>query len=450
MLRDWLYPTILPNCAHDPDCLPASMKLLCVGDIHLGRQPSRIPPAVDEALGIANLSPAAAWRRTVDYAVEQDMDAVLLAGDVVEQEDDFYEAYRDLRAGVERLTEAGIRVLGVAGNHDVQVLPRLAESLPAFELLGAGGQWETRDLHREDGERLRVAGWSFPDARVTTSPLEGDFPKATDCPTVGLLHCDRDQSRSPHAPVRSRDLEAAPVEAWLLGHIHRPDSLAAPRPMGYLGSLTGMDPGEPGRHGPWCLEINPDGHLAIEQIPLAPLYWHTLEIAVDGLQEAADIHRRVTEALEALNAELETWNHGPAAVGCRLRFTGRSDQRHALERSLHADDPRTTPQDFGGRLYFVHDWRLDAVPAVDLEELAAGSDPAALLARKLQLLQGPDTTARRELLDQAREPLTQVIHDPRYRALAPDTPDDEVIARQLEAAALHALDRLLLQREHES
>lgn len=450
MLRDWLWSAILPNCAHDPDPLPASMKLLCVGDIHLGRQPSRIPPAVDEALGIANLGPAAAWRRSVDYAVEQGIDAVLLAGDVVEQEDDFYEAYRDLRAGVERLTQAGIRVLGVTGNHDVQVLPRLAESLPAFELLGAGGQWETRELRGHDDQRLRIAGWSFPEARVTTSPLEGDFPAPTDCPTLGLLHCDRDQSRSPHAPVRSSDLEAAPVEAWLLGHIHRPDPLAAPRPMGYLGSLSGMDPGEPGRHGPWCLEITPGGDLAIEQIPLAPLYWHTLEIAVDGLQQAADIHRRVTEALGALHAELETWSHGPAAVGCRLRLTGRSDQRHALERSLYADDPRATPQDLGGRLYFVHDWRLEALPALDLAELAAGSDPAALLARKLQLLQGPDNAARRELLEKARDPLAQVIHDPRYRALAPDVPDDEAIARHLEAAALHALDRLLLQRESEA
>jgi hypothetical protein len=46
------------------------------------------------------------------------VDAVLLAGDVVEQEDDFHEAYPDLRRGVERLTGAGIRVLGAGGAWD--------------------------------------------------------------------------------------------------------------------------------------------------------------------------------------------------------------------------------------------------------------------------------------------------------------------------------------------
>ncbi|WP_018875784.1 metallophosphoesterase [Thioalkalivibrio sp. ALE31] len=423
------------------------MKLLCVGDIHLGRQPSRIPPAVDDAVGIAALGPAAAWRRSVDYALEQPVDAVLLAGDVVEQEDDFFEAYRDLREGVQRLTTAGIRVLGVAGNHDVQVLPRLAKALPAFELLGAGGQWETRELQGREGGRARIAGWSFPQARVSESPLEAGFPKPVDCPTLGLLHCDRDQARSPHAPVRSSALEAAPAEAWLLGHIHRPDALAAPRPMGYLGSLTGMDPGEPGRHGPWQLELAANGTLAIQQVPLAPLYWDTLEIPVDGLDVAADIHHRVTEALERLHTEIEQWPQRPRAVGCRLRFTGRSDQRAALERVLNADDPRATVQTLGDRLYFVHDWRLEAQPAVDLEALAAGSDPAALLARKLLLLQGADSEARRALLDAAREPLAEITRAPHYRALGREAPDDTALAATLEAAALHALDRLLLQRE---
>ena len=71
---------------------------------------------------------------------------MLLAGDVVEQEDDFYEAYGDLRRGVDRLAAAGVPVLGVSGNHDVQVLPRLADAVPGFRLLGRGGAWEARDV----------------------------------------------------------------------------------------------------------------------------------------------------------------------------------------------------------------------------------------------------------------------------------------------------------------
>jgi hypothetical protein len=113
-------------------------------------------------------------------------------------------------------------------------------------------------------------------------------------------------------------------------------------------------------------------------------------------------------------------------------------------------DPRDTPQNLDGRLYFVHDWRLEAVPALDLEALAEGSDPVALLARKLLLLRGPDSAPRRRLLEQAREPLAGTVRDPNYRALARARPDDDAIASALEAAAVHALDRLLQQREHDT
>jgi hypothetical protein len=66
------------------------MRLLAVGDIHLGVRPSRLPEELQELA--RSLGPAEAWRRTVEVAVERHVDAVLLAGDVVDRDDDFFEA----------------------------------------------------------------------------------------------------------------------------------------------------------------------------------------------------------------------------------------------------------------------------------------------------------------------------------------------------------------------
>ena len=110
------------------------MKILAVGDMHLGRTPSRLPPQ----LHAPDLGPAEAWRRTVAAALNHDVKAVLLAGDVVDRDDDFFEAYRALESGVKTLADAGIAVVGVAGNHDVKVLPRLVRHIPKFRLLGEG------------------------------------------------------------------------------------------------------------------------------------------------------------------------------------------------------------------------------------------------------------------------------------------------------------------------
>ena len=425
------------------------MKLLCVGDIHLGRQPGRLPAGLLDELKASDLGPAAAWRLAVDFALADEVDAVLLAGDVIEQEDDFYEAYGDLRRGVDRLAAAGIPVLAVSGNHDVQVLPRLADAVPGFRLLGRGGAWEVQDVAGRDGRRVQVLGWSFPERRVSTSPLAAhELPELDpgNGPVVGLLHCDRDAAGSPYAPVRSAELADAPADAWLLGHVHKPDRLAPPRPIGYLGSLTGLDPGEAGPRGPWRLECaGPE--LALEHLPLAPLRWEEVEVALDGLESAENVHALAVSALDALHERLAGERFRPRAVGCRLRFTGRTAHRREVGRSLAAGDPLRILDARDDILYFVHDWRMEAGPALDLEELARGADPPGLLARKILLLRGAAGDAERQaLLAGARRRLESLGGRRTFAAHGLALPTEEEAAELLERAALGALAELLDQR----
>ena len=425
------------------------MKLLCVGDIHLGRQPSRLPEGVLDELRATELGPAAAWSTTVEFALGAEADAVLLAGDVVEQEDDFFEAYGDLRRGVDRLAEAGVPVLAVSGNHDVQVLPRLADAVPGFRLLGRDGKWEVEDVAGRDGRSLHVLGWSFPERRVSTSPLAArDLPRldSRSGPVIGLLHCDRDAAGSPYAPVRSSELDSAPVDAWLLGHVHKPDVLAPPRPIGYLGSLTGLDPGEAGPRGPWLLESDGSG-LEIEHVPLAPLRWEEVEVSLDGLEAPDEAHGRAVSALDALHARISGGRHRPRAVGCRLRFTGRTATRNDVERSLAAGDPLRVIHPREDILYFVHDWRMAVQPPYDLDELARGADPPALIARKILLLRAPAGEAERQaLIDGARRRLASLGARRSFAAHDLSPPPDDELADLLERAALRALADLLAQR----
>ena len=77
----------------------------------------------------------------------------------------------------ERRGTGGIGPLAVTGNHDTRVLPRLAERLDGFRLLGAGGQWEAADVAGADGERLRLLGWSLPELGVRAGPLARDWER---------------------------------------------------------------------------------------------------------------------------------------------------------------------------------------------------------------------------------------------------------------------------------
>ena len=414
--------------------------------MHLGRTPSRLPPD----LTARELGPAAAWERTVDKAVEAGVAAVLLAGDVVDRDDDFFEAYRALEAGVRRLTEAGIEVLGVAGNHDVKVLPRLAQHIPQFRLLGAGGTWESCRLGG-NGEAVTVWGWSFPTAGTAGNPLQDrtfDLPAGIN---LGLLHCDRDAAAdSRYAPVASRDLHGARLDGWLLGHIHKPDPLSAESPHGYLGSLTGLDRGEPGARGPWLITVQGGRIAEVEHLHLAPLRWEPLEVRLDGSSDPEDARDRLLGAVKALDARLAALPVPPDAVGLSVQFTGRANfGNDALQKTISEEDRDHLYTGAARTRYFIYPLEADTRPEIDLEELARRPDPVGLLAQRLLWLDRPDENteregvlgnARRRLRDQAARAVWSGLEDG-----GGDVPDP---APWLRRAGLRALDRLLAQQRH--
>lgn len=419
------------------------MRLLCAADLHLGRQPSRLG---GPARGLADeLSTSVAWHRLVDAAIDLEVTAVLLAGDVLDDEHDYFEAFGDLRAGVERLVAAGAAVVAVSGNHDVEVLPRLAQAVPQLVLLGEGGRWETTTLGAP-ARPVHVVGWSYPARSVTYSPLS-TLPAALEllppAPTIGLLHCDRDQAGSRHAPVTSVELAAAGLDVWLLGHVHRPDVAAGG---GYLGSIFAADPGEEGEHGAWLLEVDGEGEVSLSPLPLSPLRFETVAVDVGELDDPAAIGRHITDAV--LETHQRLFGEGAPgavvrAVGCRLRLTGRSDFRAELGARLAQDDPRELFLTLDGVSYFVHDVVLEMLPAIDLAAIAAGSDPLALLARKLLVLDGPPSLEQERLLEEGRTRLEAVAAGRHYRGLEPPSMSEAALADQLRLAALRLIDLMV-------
>jgi DNA repair exonuclease SbcCD nuclease subunit len=420
------------------------MKLLAVGDMHLGRRPARLP---EELFAEADaLSPAGAWRRLVERAIEANVDAVVMAGDVVEREEDFYEAYRGLRQGVEKLADAGVRVLGVAGNHDVHVLPRLAEQLAGFELIGRAGQWQQCQLQAR-GETLTLHGWSFNERQVHRSPLAGWRPQPGPGPNLGLLHCDLDAAGSSYAPVTSAELQNAGLDAWLLGHIHKPHPLSPERPVGYLGSVSGLDPGEPGDHGPWCLTME-DGEIrALEQWVLAPLRWEGLDLNIGGLSNAGDGQTQLLESVRERDETLSALAQPPRAVGLRVRLAGRSNLGSATETLLRQSAQNILHTGAAGTRYFLERCIAESRPAVSLKTLARQSDPPGLLARRLLLLAEADSEAARNLIREARERLESQRRQPRWQALETAPLDDGAVAGWLRRAGTRLLEDMLAQWE---
>jgi DNA repair protein SbcD/Mre11 len=278
------------------------LKLLCAADLHLGRRPSRLP----DPWGEGRITSAQAWQGLVDTAVELEVDVVLLAGDVVDQDNRYFEAYGPLGSGARRLADAGIAVVAVAGNHDHGTLPAVVSEVGAGHLavLGVGGRWERWTLRDGEGRaRLHIDGWSFPASHYAGDPVvEHDLaPPADDAPVVGLLHCDVDASGPRYAPVASSSLWTVPVAAWILGHVHAPRLREEPGrpPLLYPGSLLALDPGEPGPRGAWLVELAADRPPAFRAIPLSRVRYDTVGVDVSDVAERDPLRAHVAAALRA-------------------------------------------------------------------------------------------------------------------------------------------------------
>lgn len=420
-------------------------RILCIGDMHLGRRIGHIPAGL--GLDARSLSPEEAWRRSVEFALREQVSAVALTGDLVDTDTGFFRSISPLESGIQSLAAAGIPVVAVAGNHDSEVLPRLARQIPELHLLGQSGEWSSYDL--SDGA-ARFVGWSFTRAAARTSPLDGRLDKVRALsveapgPVIGLLHCDRDIPGSVNAPVTSSSLSDPCVDSWLLGHIHAPDSLAVmPRKAGYLGSLSPLDPTETGVHGPWLLTV--DGKaITMEHLPLAPIRWDSADVSVTAGTPPEDVENLVADALTKRCMELDQELGAARVFGCRItvngatRFLAEIRERcvaGAEELVLRQGDvdcfvDKISP----GKLTVAH----------DLADLAQVSDPPGVLARMLMDIE-QGTEQGRKLVKAAQPELAKETGKLNWRGAGTIDMEQRAAEALLEAGRL-ALDKMLAQR----
>lgn len=425
-----------------------NLRILLTGDLHIGRSSSRIQHATrpDE------LRAATAWLRIVELAIQNNVDLVCMSGDVADQDNKFWEAIGPLEQGIQRLAAAGIRTVAVSGNHDYDVLPRLADQLPPeqFILLGRGGKWE-RDTISKNGEPLlHIDGWSFPEHQVHNSPLNGyDLAPDPKTPILGIIHGDLGVADSPYAPLELSMLQSLPVSGWLLGHIHVPRLRHdAPRPwVLYPGSPQALDPGETGLHGVWIAELQGGIVNAPSQLPLSSVRYESIEIDLTDTLDKAELEDRILNGIRD-QGERIAGESGPhlAHLSMRVRLTGRT----RVSQSVREAAKRVTDElslQIGNASLGIEKTSVETTPAIDLQEYAISSNSApGTLARLLldldQEVASEDTQA---FINQTRRELEQVCQHRHFMPLQTTEITDEIARSYLKTQSRALLTELISQ-----
>ena len=427
------------------------MNILATADLHLGKQSSNVSKELPESSATYTLN------RMFEYAIDEDIDALLLAGDVVDRDNRYFEAIGPVQKAFERLGEAGIPVVMVSGNHDYDVLPDIVQnqSYPHVHLLGEKGRWEAKTVDTKAG-KLQVVGWSFPNQYVTEDPLlqfsVNSLKLDPNLPSVGLLHGDLYDRKSQYAPLNLSDFPADGPHVWVIGHIHKPDVIRSQEPkVFYPGSPQALSAKEPGVHGPTLLSFDGSA-LQSEQIPLSPVRYELIRLDVNGIENESDFRTHLTqqmrEFVQTHIGELEHVSH----VVCDIELTGKHHSLNELDNWSHLADQLEQQPD-SDTLITVRKVVNLAQPVVgNLEELAQQPTPPGMLAKLILDLESGQTSGLSEsIVAKHKKELSRANRSATYRPLSrfdnqvPDTDDasKEILLRE----SRQLLSELLSQQE---
>lgn len=421
------------------------MRLLLSGDLHIGRSSSGVP-----GIRRDSLRAVAVWERLVQLAISESVELICLSGDVADKENKFWEAVGPVEAGVRRLSEAGIMTVAVSGNHDHDVLARLANQLPAdhFRLLGRGGRWERFTVERDGRSILHIDGWSFPAERHMSSPLSDySLPDDPYTPILGLVHGDLDAGSSRYAPLERLRLRSLPPQGWLLGHIHAARLIAEPGDpwILYPGSPQALDFGEPGVHGPWIAEVN-EGLCWPVQRPLSTVRYSDVEVDLSGVEDEPRAEAAVLRQVRAAaHVMMEESGSTLKYLSLRLRLTGRtriSDRIRGITDSLVQDLALT----LDNAQVFVESVQAATIPDVDIADYARSNSAPGAVARLILALDQPELPPDvAELLSRTKRELQQTEDHKHFATLDRREISDDLARGYLRDASRALLTELVAQ-----
>lgn len=275
-----------------------------------------------------------ALQRLVDMAIADRVNFVVISGDIFDGDWKSADTGFFVRRQLARLSDTGIPVYAIAGNHD------------ALSQLSRSFRWPDR-AHRFgtapesivlDGLDVVIHGRSFGERHES-----GDFVEAYPAAraglfNIGLLHTSLAgaSGHAKYAPCSPAQLASRGYDYWALGHVHVPQVVRTSPHVVYSGNIQGRGVDETGPRGCYVVTVDaarrPEPHF----VPLDDVRWARVEVPL-GRDDVAAFDDVVSLVVDGLAAALPA---DGALLAARVLLTGTTPlHRRLLSRrgSLRAD-----------------------------------------------------------------------------------------------------------------
>lgn len=211
------------------------MKFVHIADVHLGMQPDLGYPWSESR----KRELYETFFSTIDFCNEQDIDLLLIAGDLFHRQPNRQELSEVIYA-LNKLNKT--KVVLIAGNHDYIGPGSLYETKewPDHVKVLSKGSIETYYLQELS---TYIYGYSYESQDVLLNRLENIRPLPKEGYHILLAHGGDPYNN----PINRQDLINTAFDYVALGHIHKPERIG--NRAAYAGSLEPLDKTETGVHG---------------------------------------------------------------------------------------------------------------------------------------------------------------------------------------------------------
>ncbi|MBC8288603.1 MAG: DNA repair exonuclease [Nitrospinae bacterium] len=263
------------------------------------------------------------FHNIVKLAVEEQVDAVLIAGDIFDGADRSLQAQLKFRRGLLELSQKGIPSFIVHGNHDPSNSWSHTLDWPESTTIFPGNKVERVPVIREGKTLAWIYGISYPQKEVNEN-LALKFKKdQNEGFSVGLLHANVGQhsGHENYAPCSLQDLISRNFDYWALGHVHEFKVLRENNPcIVYSGNTQARHLKETGPKGCCLVTLNSGAPANIRFMPTDVVSYRSAKVDVSGASSINEVLRAIQLQVEELAKE-SLIREGLVA---RLVLTGRT------------------------------------------------------------------------------------------------------------------------------
>lgn len=258
------------------------IKFIHVADLHLDSPFKGITKVSLELGQKLKESTFTAFSKVVQTAIKEQVDFVIIAGDIFDIEDRSIRAQLRFKKDLERLINENIGVFICFGNHDY-VSNKKNDFLFDERVVIFTEQPQQVKFQTKSKVDVYLYGFSYNQRHIKERKIE-EYPVAKgEGFHIGILHGQLELStdQDNYAPFTIEDLLEKRMDYWALGHIHQRQILNEEPFIVYPGNIQGRHKNEDGIKGGYIIEL--DRHqVDLQFFETSTIIWEQIEFNAEG------------------------------------------------------------------------------------------------------------------------------------------------------------------------